>query len=44
MTTITKLYPLLKDIGLGDKKSQEFIEIIAQETECLVINETFLAE
>ncbi len=28
MTTITKLYPLLKDIGLDDKKSQEFIEII----------------
>ena len=28
MTTFTKLFPLLKDIGLDDKKSQEFIEII----------------
>ena len=52
MSTITKLYPLLKDIGLDDKKSQEFIEIIEgsyrseteQEFEKLVTNETFLAE
>jgi Protein of unknown function (DUF1640). len=52
MTTITKLYPLLKDIGLDDKKSQEFIEIIEesynskieQETKSLVTNETFLTE
>ena len=28
MPTITKLYPLLKDLGLDDKKSQEFIEIV----------------
>ena len=52
MPTITKLYPLLKDIGLDDKKSQEFIEIIEesyrskieQETNRLVTNETFLTE
>ena len=52
MTTITKLYPLLKDIGLDDKKSQEFIEIIEgsyrseteQEFKKLVTNETFLTE
>lgn len=52
MSTITKLYPLLKDIGLDDKKSQEFIEIIEvsyrseteQEIKKLVTNETFLAE
>ena len=52
MTTITKLYPLLKDIGLDDKKSQEFIEIIEgsyrseteQEFKKLVTNETFLIE
>jgi len=51
-TTITKLYPLLKDIGLDDKKSQEFIEIIEnsyrseteQEIKKLVTNETFLTE
>ncbi len=43
-----KLYPLLKDIGLDDKKSQESIEIIEDkielETKRLVTNETFLAE
>ncbi|MFQ5685942.1 MAG: hypothetical protein ACE5GV_04715 [Candidatus Scalindua sp.] len=52
MPTITKLYPLLKDIGLDDKKSQEFIEIIEssyhseieQEIKKLVTNETFLTE
>jgi hypothetical protein len=52
MSTITKLYPLLKDIGLDDKKSQEFIEIIEgsyrseveQENKKLVTNETFLTE
>ncbi|MEK6767044.1 MAG: hypothetical protein AABY49_12565 [Planctomycetota bacterium] len=52
MSTITKLYPLLKDIGLDDKKSQEFIEIIEgsyrseteQEFKKLVTNETFLTE
>ena len=52
MTTITKLFPLLKDIGLDDKKSQEFIEIIEdtyrskieQETNRLVTNETFVSE
>ena len=52
MPTITKLYPLLKDIGLDDKKSQEFIEIIEEsyrskierETNRLVTNETFLTE
>jgi len=52
MSTITKLYPLLKDIGLDDKKSQEFIEIIEgsyrseteQEVRKLVTNETFLTE
>ena len=52
MSTITKLYPLLKDLGLDDKKSQEFIEIvegayhskIEQETKTLVTNETFLTE
>jgi hypothetical protein len=52
MATITKLYPLLKDIGLDDKKSQEFIEIIEgsyrseteQEIKKLVTNETFLTE
>ena len=52
MPTITKLYPLLKDLGLDDKKSQEFIEIvegayhskIEQETRALVTNETFLTE
>ena len=52
MTTITKLYPLLKDIGLDDKKSQEFIEIIEEsynskierETNRLVTNETFVSE
>ena len=52
MTTITKLYPLLKDIGLDDKKSQEFIEIIEnsyhlkieKEIKGLVTNETFLTE
>ena len=52
MTTITKLFPLLKEIGLDDKKSQEFIEIIEdtyhskieQETNRLVTNETFVSE
>jgi len=52
MATITKLYPLLKEIGLDDQKSQEFIEIIEesnhskieQETNRLVTNETFLTE
>ncbi len=52
MSTITKLFPLLKDIGLDDKKSQEFIEIIEnsyrseteQKTKKLVTNETFLTE
>jgi hypothetical protein len=52
MTTITKLFPLLKDIGLDDKKSQEFIEIIEdtyhskieQKTNRLVTNETFVSE
>jgi len=52
MPTITKLYPLLKDIGLDDKKSQEFIEIIEEshnskielETNRLVTNETFVSE
>ena len=52
MATITKLYPLLKDIGLNDQKSQEFIEIIEdsyhskieQEIKGLVTNETFLTE
>ncbi|MCP5005652.1 MAG: DUF1640 domain-containing protein [Planctomycetes bacterium] len=52
MSTITKLYPLLKDIGLDDKKSQEFIEIIEdshhlkieKEIKGLVTNETFITE
>ncbi len=52
MATITKLYPLLKEIGLNDQKSQEFIEIIEetyhsrikQEVKGLVTNETFLTE
>jgi hypothetical protein len=52
MATITRLYPLLKEIGLNDQKSQEFIEIIeesynskvAQEVKGLVTNETFLTE
>ncbi|MCF6150503.1 MAG: hypothetical protein E3K37_17885 [Candidatus Kuenenia sp.] len=52
MATITKLYPLLKEIGLNDQKSQEFIEIIEdsyhskieQEIKRLVTNETFLTE
>ncbi|MFQ5752130.1 MAG: hypothetical protein ACE5HI_09055 [bacterium] len=52
MTSITKLYPLLKDIGLDDKKSQKFIEIIEdsyrskieQETKSLVTNDIFLTE
>lgn len=52
MATITKLYPLLKDIGLNDQKSGEFIEIIeesyhskiGQEIKDFVTNETFLAE
>jgi len=52
MATITKLYPLLKDIGLDDKKSQEFIEIIEESqnsniervTNRLVTNDTFLTE
>ena len=43
---------MLKDIGLDDKKSQEFIEIIEgsyrseteQEIKKLVTNETFLTE
>ena len=52
MATITKLYPLLKDIGLNDQKSQEFIEIIEdsyhskadQKIKGLVTNETFITE
>jgi len=52
MATITKLYPLLKEIGLNDQKSQEFIEIIEdsyhskieEEIKKLVSNETFLTE
>ena len=52
MATITKLYPILKEIGLNDQKSQEFIEIIEeshsskveQETKRLVTNETFVSE
>jgi hypothetical protein len=52
MINNTKLYPLLKDIGLDDKKSQEFIEIIEatyhskieQETNRLLTNETFVSE
>lgn len=49
MSTITKLYPLLKDLGLDDKKSQEIIEgpyrsETEQEIEKLVTNETFLTE
>ena len=43
---------MLKEIGLNDQKSQEFIEIIEesnhskieQETKRLVTNETFLSE
>lgn len=52
MKTLTKLYPLLKDIGLDDHKSQEFIEIIEesyhakieQEISDLVTNKVFLTE
>ena len=52
MTTITKQYLLLKNIGLDDKKSQEFIEIIEesyhtkveQETNRLVTSEAFIKE
>ncbi len=52
MPTLTKLHPLLKDISLDDKKSQEFIEIIEdtyhskieQETKRMATNETFLVE
>lgn len=28
MTTLTRLYPLLKQLGLDDQKSQEFIETL----------------
>jgi hypothetical protein len=49
MITIKKLYPLLKDICIDDKKNQEIIEgtyhsQIEQETKVLIINETFLPE
>ncbi len=52
MPTITKSYPLLKDIGLDDKKSLELIEIVEEshnskierETNRLVTNEIFLTE
>ncbi|PXF58421.1 MAG: hypothetical protein C4B58_06860 [Deltaproteobacteria bacterium] len=30
MTTIVKLYPILKDLGLDDVKANEFVEIIDQ--------------
>ena len=30
MTTIAKLYPILKDLGLDDVKANEFVEIIDQ--------------
>ncbi len=30
MTTIAKLYPILKDLGLDDAKANEFVEIIDQ--------------
>ena len=30
MTTLAKLYPILKDLGLEDQKANEFVEIIDQ--------------
>ena len=30
MTTLLKLYPILKDLGLEDQKANEFVEIIDQ--------------
>ncbi len=30
MTTIAKLYPILKNLGLDDQKANEFVEIIDQ--------------
>jgi hypothetical protein len=28
MTTLAKLYPILKDLGLEDQKANEFVEIM----------------
>lgn len=52
MTTLTKRFPLLKNIGLNDQKSQEFIEILEESylsgvedaAKDLVTNKTFLTE